>query len=440
MSGVVAPVEESVLFEGRRGMVLRADTGENPWTHARYGELDGMPVVAAVAAGVAGLLRSELGGHGHLRSGALDLLYGGGVQILPPFVLASWFAEQDGTPQTKGPGERVGHEGRSVASRDLLDVAALMGWLIGGVSLTAGDASSLAKGLAEYASPGTVQHVRVLVDLAATDPSAEVAAAALDRLARRGAGRAAATVAAADRGGRASSERRSSERRPSENRLAERAAGSDPSGGAEKPPRARVRRGSGAGTALVGFLMLLIGAWVIDGGETVRRLIGALMSGGATSLEGPSDPMKNAGSGDSYPQMTADDYSDAHKAKPDIEETIEGLTPAESAQKILADMAAARAAKNPPPVIPKSSYDRAKLDEGDRLRKEGEEVIRQVIEREIPFSERNVNLDRAIKLLEDAREGFIGFQDEFPGKADLVEGALEDINSLLRLAYKSKTH
>ncbi len=60
-------------------------------------------------------------------------------------------------------------------------------------------------------------------------------------------------------------------------------------------------------------------------------------------------------------------------------------------------------------------------------------------ESKVDPKQKNSKVQRAIDLLEQAREKYEGFVEQYPAKERLVDGSLQDVNSMIFFAYRQKT-
>lgn len=452
----LCPVHAVVRHEGRIGVVIEGELGENPWQQPAWGEAEALPVLRR-AASVVAALHARGNAHGALKPDGLRLLHEGEIEVFPAVVLPEP-APETGTPL-------------SALARDLAALADLACHLIAGASLRQpAGVGALPGALMECASPATAQAVRLVLETAGrdpgpadsvdvlrrvgwardvepprrafpapvprsaaapvtasptapapTNPSASSGASAVGAGAGAGPVDSVESVDAGGRGGRSASRSDAGASRVE-----------------ERLTRAELRaapRSSAVPIAVALGLLLVGGALVVIGNPgAMKKFWSGDSADQVAALPTPKDPLAGGGTGSASPAVESPPASS--EAPVAEEESATSL-----ADQILEELAAKRAARDAARVTPrkKKNYDRTLIDEGDGLRKAAQEILVTVRDGGLSMSKKNEKLAEAIKKLEAAREKYEGFAEQHPSRERLVEGSIEDVNSLLFFAYRQKT-
>lgn len=434
-------VEQVVRHQDQVGVVLAGDSGTDPWRHPPLGELESLPFLHEVGQTVAEMHLADLA-HGSLKPDGLRISPAGELEVVPAFILADHLDHLDrlAASEQAAPGDGSSRNSLSPAGRDLADLADLACHLIAGLSprKPAGVGAEPVE-LRSIASPATAEAVRLLLEKAARNPTPAEACELLGRVgwapdigpirrprrapvretlvraplratARPPRNREAAPTAASGRSEGGGEERRSG----------------DAAAYAPRPERRWVPYVAVAAVALLGVGLLVVGG----GGGLSNFFSGS--SGGNTALPTPDGPLAGTDRSRSMEDLKKELLGDVPAASAGTE------APADLADQILEDLAA-RNARNPAQGKPKRSYDRAFIDQGDRLADEAKTILADIRDRKVKPEDRNARLDAAIQKLESAREKYESFVEQFPSRERLVEGGLEDVNSLIFFAYRQKT-
>ncbi|MFG0316949.1 MAG: hypothetical protein ACF8XB_06740, partial [Planctomycetota bacterium JB042] len=215
-------------------------------------------------------------------------------------------------------------------------------------------------------------------------------------------------------------------------------AGAAPRERRERPPRPEPRSSAIPIAVAVG-LLLMGGALVVIGNpEAMKRFFRGEAGDDVASLPTPKGPLEAERKRPVVTNLYPTPPSGANDRAP---AAAEGEGSTALADQILQELAEKRRARDASRSSKrtKRSYDRTLIDEGEGLQKEAKAILVEVRDGGLTPAEKNVKLDEAIKKLEAAREKYEGFAEQFPSRQRLVEGSIEDVNSLLFFAYRQKT-
>ena len=436
-------IEQVVVHEGRLGVILRGDLGSDLWRAPVQGELKSLPLLHQLADVLAGLFRQGLS-HGALIPEGVCRLSDGSVIVLPPVILPAFLRAAAGTPdQSSGATEL------SPAGRDLSALGNLACHLIAGLKPSAAaGVGSLPEALKNAASPATAQAVRLVLEAAAREPKPDEAAELLERIgwarpeeagARRRRARARvpkpqlrlaqnAVVAGGERPAR----------RPgsaSGDRVA-----TEPTGSTESERRRPERRLP----VLAGVLALaLLGAGLLFIG--VGDAVSEFWSGRphpSEALPSPTAPLDRRVALDQLLDEVGSEGSSGEAGVDAFSMSASALGTDSSstalADRILEELAKKQAQKKP--VARKErSYERTLIREGDRLKEEAKTVLGELREARLTPKEKNSQLEEAIALLEQSRDKYAAFAEQFPSKERLVESSISDVNALIFHAHRQKS-
>jgi len=413
-------LERVIQHEGRPGVILRGDLGSDLWRSPVLGELRSLPLLHQLADVLAGLFRRDLS-HGALLPGGACLRLDGTVVVLPPVILPGFL--KSAAPPLLSP-----------AGQDLSALAHLACHLIGGLRPNAAaGVGSLPEELKNVASPAAAAAVRILLEAAARNPSPADALEVLERIgwAQRedGTSRRARVPVVVQPSSRPS-------RAPES--PAPRAAEGAGSPGTER--RVRPRRIP----ALVGVLLLALlgaGLLMIGAGDALSEFWSGRPRVQET-LPTPESPLDRSSA-----RAGTDEASDAAFDSGDPADLRAGgslsTEDSESASTALADeilaRLAERQAQKPTVSRKKRGTDRTLIREGDHLLEQAKTTLADLREGTPTPQEKNARLEQAIGILEQSREKYEAFAEQFPTQERLVENKLSDVNALIFHAYRQKT-
>ncbi len=402
-------VRSLVRHDGRIGVVIEGELGEDPWQQPAWGESESLTVLRRAASVVAALHARGLS-HGALKPHGLRLLSEGEVEVLPPVVL----------PAPAAP------TGLSPIARDLSALADLACHLIARAPLERpAGIGALPAAVTENASPATTQAIRLVLETAADEPAESDAVEVLKRVGWAREIERPSPVAGARRTASAVS--------PEAAEVA-----SAPRERRERPPRPEPRS-SAVPIAVAVALLVMGGALVVIGNpDAMKKFFRGDAGNEVAALPTPKGTLeaerKRPVVTNLYPTPPSGVSDPAPSASG-------GGGSTELADQILQELAEKRRARDASRSSKRSkkSYDRTLIDEGEGLQKEAKAILVEVRDGGLTPAKKNVKLDEAIKKLEAAREKYEGFAEQFPSRQRLVEGSIEDVNSLLFFAYRQKT-
>ncbi len=424
----VTRIVRAVAEAGQVGLVVAGETGQSAWRSEPLGEGGALRILQEASSSLARLLAAGES-HGTLKPDGITLLADGSTLILPPILLPERLRELMGASgSAEAAAER---ERRTLAApgRDLAALADLACHLIAGLRpVRPAGVGALPEELKRQASPATAQAVRLLFEAAAKGPSPDEAAAILERVGWARGVSASGAPAAGETGRRT---RRSS---GADARLA--SAGEGEPGPAPGAARRVSRRIPGPVVALA--LLFAAGCVLV-----LSRGFGAPWSwpvgtdGSEGALPVPPDPLRRparAGDQSETPPMGPD--APGEPVLPGGNDEVDAAAAALADEILRALNDNVRRLSIP---VARRSFDRALIDEGDRLRDDAKAILAAVRDRTVPHEERNTRLDEAIALLERARENYEKFAEQNAERERLVSGSVEDVNALIFFAHRMKT-
>ncbi len=438
----LARVTGIVEHAGGVGVVLEGDVGDSPWSLEPIGEMRSLPLLHATASIVAMMHQSGME-HGWLHPDGVTIHDGSAVLVLPPMVLPAFLDAQIGVEDGRG----AGFDGLTPFGADLSALAHLACHWIGGLKPTkAAGVGALPAALKSVASPATAQAVWMLLETAAQDPDATDSVELLNRIgwvhdvrppkravttapiARSPRDPAPAAAPAAPprspervelpRAGRAPGVPRAAEPRPRA-----------PANAEDRPARARrvaeESRGPIPAILVACFLLVLGGGLLAIGNREALERFWSADPDHAMSLPSPEAPAAPT-------PLVEETTPEADPPAP------ESQTSAEIAADLLRDIDERNARKKELDRKART-YNRTLINEGDRLKQQAITILAGLREGGVDPKEKNEKLDQAIQFLEQAREKYDGFVEQYPDRERLVEGVLEEVNGLLFHAYRQKT-
>jgi hypothetical protein len=433
----VAPLLDIVQHEGGAGFVIGVEPGESLWRTYGVGELNTLPVLRALAEGIARLHARGIA-HGALLAEASLVRDSAGAPCVLPPVAAPAALPAVARIVGRTAVESASYAGLSLVARDLSALAQFAcQWISGARPEQAAGVGILPESVQMLASPATAQALRLVFEAASKDPTPQASRELLERIGwARDLGDAPVVRAAPAAVAPVRETSKAVSPAPQASARNAATAGAGASGvaasartgadaAAAGAPRRRVREVEPKKTRVP----------LILGPIALAAIGGALyfMGGDKAVDEYANAPRESTSSNPSTPPATSAMPKPA-PPEPVADAPVDADAAAE-AERVIQALKSKKEGKVEPA---KPTYDRSLIDAGDKLRAEGTAILNDLREKKIPFEQTGAKIDEAIQKLEASRDEYVKFSEQYENRARLVEKSIEDVNSLLYFAYRNR--